>query len=63
MPAAKLVDRLNEKIDQYQLSAARDLIHAHSKDCIAVRSAGSDDYSQVGKSRFGGDPDLPGDFD
>jgi len=63
MLRSELSDRLNAKIDEHSLGAARELIFAKSIECIAVSSIGADDYSETGNSRFGGDPDLPEGFE
>lgn len=46
-------------IEKHRLSPARDHILERCSECIRITSAGTDDYSQIGNSRFGGAPDLP----
>ncbi len=50
-------------IEQYELSPARDHILERCSECIHIASAGADDYSATGNSRFGGAPDLPLEID
>ena len=50
-------------IERHELSPARDHILERCSECIRIASAGTDDYSEIGKSRFGGSPDLPLEMD
>ena len=47
------------RIEKHKLSPARDHILERCSECIRIATAGTDDYSETGNSRFGGSPDLP----
>lgn len=57
-----LLAELNAAISKHQLESVADLICSHAVECYALVTSGDDDYSSVGNTRFGGDPDLPKDW-
>lgn len=59
----KFVEQLDAEINKAILGPARELVQACARESIQISSTGPDEYLEVGKSRFGGDPDLPADFE
>lgn len=55
----ELLRKLRAAIEKVDLQDATELICEHATECLALVSLGEDDYSVVGNTRFGGDPDLP----
>lgn len=54
-----LLAELNAAITHRHLDAVADEIRQNSAECHTLIVAGEDDYSSVGNTRFGGEPDLP----
>lgn len=61
MPALtpELRDELDAAITRHHLDSVADEIRGNAEACYAMVTTGQDDYSTVGGTRFGGDPDLP----
>lgn len=59
----QLLTELNAAITQLHLEPLADEIRSSATECLAMVTMGEDDYSQVGNTRFGGDPDLPAGMD
>lgn len=57
--APSLFAELNQAIESRQLQSVKDAILENTSECISMIAGGTDDYSAVGNTRFGGDPDLP----
>src|SRR4051794_39588709 len=55
----ELSGHLRRLIAKYELTAVADDIFANAAECFALTVAADEDYSSVGNTRFGGDPDLP----
>jgi len=55
----ELLEELEEAIESTGFSAARDLIVGQAVECLQLVDYDEDDYSVPGRTRFGGDPDLP----
>jgi uncharacterized protein YwqG len=55
----ELLTELNAAIVKRHLESVADQIRANAVECHALIAAGDDDYSTIGNTRFGGDPDLP----
>lgn len=64
MPVAspKLLAELDAAIKQQHLESVADVIRGHATECYAIVVDDEDDYSSVGNTRFGGEPDLPRDM-
>ena len=58
----QLLDELNAAITRRHLESVSDEIRDNTTECYAMISVGDDDYSSLGNTRFGGDPDLPTDL-
>jgi uncharacterized protein YwqG len=54
-----LLRALHEKISKCQLEGIADFIIENAVECYSMTVAAREDYSTVGNTRFGGDPDLP----
>jgi hypothetical protein len=54
-----LTAELRDKATEFGLSAVHDELAANATECLALIADGDDDYSQLGNTRFGGQPDLP----
>jgi len=63
MLAATSETRLRRLIDEFQFGAIADEIVVYAADCYSLCLTQKDDYSEVGNTRFGGDPDLPPNFE
>jgi uncharacterized protein YwqG len=50
---------LDAAISRRQLDSVAEEIRSNAAECYAMITVGEDDYSTVGNTRFGGDPDLP----
>lgn len=57
LPALR--SELKALIGKHHLQSVAGLIESQAAECYAMVTVGEDDYSQVGNTRFGGDPDLP----
>lgn len=57
--SSPLADELRAKADQCGLSAVHADLASNASECLALIAEGDDDYSQLGNTRFGGEPDLP----
>src|SRR5215208_6088067 len=55
----ELLAELNAAIAKGHLEGVADEIHNNAAECHALIATGEDDYSSIGNTRFGGDPDLP----
>jgi hypothetical protein len=55
----ELLAELNAGIAKHQLESVGDEIRKNAAECLALVATGEDDYSSVGNTRLGGDPDLP----
>jgi uncharacterized protein YwqG len=54
---------LDAGIARRHLSAVADEIRKNATECYALVAIDDDDYSELGNTRFGGDPDLPDGWD
>lgn len=52
---------LNDAIKNRKLESVGDAIRTNAAPCLSVIATGTDDYSTLGNTRFGGEPDLPTD--
>jgi uncharacterized protein YwqG len=57
--SSELLAELNAGIAKHHLEAVGDEIRKNAAECYALVAIGEDDYSSVGNTRLGGDPDLP----
>jgi len=57
-----LLADLQARIKGTKLDDVADLIIGNAAECYSMEVAGADDYSVLGNTRFGGDPDLPNSF-
>jgi uncharacterized protein YwqG len=55
----QLLAELDAAIKRRHLDSVADAIRDNAAECYAMVTVGEDDYSEVGNTRFGGDPDLP----
>ncbi len=55
----QLVAELDTAITQRHLNGVAEEIRNNATECYALIAVGDDDYSTLGNTRFGGDPDLP----
>jgi uncharacterized protein YwqG len=59
----QLLSELDSVITRWHLDSVASEIRNSASECYAMVAVGDDDYSTVGNTRFGGDPDLPLDMD
>jgi len=55
----ELEEELNSAIANHRLEAVASQIKSNASECWALVASQRDDYSLVGNTRFGGEPDLP----
>lgn len=58
----QLLAELDAAITRWHLDSVASEIRNSASECYAMVAVGDDDYSTVGNTRFGGDPDLPPDM-
>ncbi len=58
----ELIDELRTQISAHHLDSVADYLIDTAVECYAILLDGPDDYSEVGNSRAGGEPDLPEGF-
>lgn len=58
----ELVAELDAAITHRHLADVAEEIRNNATECYALIAVGDDDYSTLGNTRFGGDPDLPPDM-
>ena len=58
----ELLAQLNAGIMKYQLTPIDEEIRKNATTCVSLVAIGEDDYSSIGNTRLGGDPDLPNNF-
>ena len=56
-----VLESLNNAITNRSLESVGNAIRTNAAPCLSIVAAGTDDYTTIGKTRFGGDPDLPKD--
>ena len=56
-----VLESLNNAITNRSLESVGDVLRANAAPCLSIVATGKDDYTTIGKTRFGGDPDLPKD--
>tara|TARA_R100000306_G_scaffold62400_1_gene69513 strand:+ start:17919 stop:18911 length:993 start_codon:yes stop_codon:yes gene_type:complete len=58
----ELIAELDHAVTKRNLQCVAEEIRKNATECYALIAEGNDDYSTIGNTRFGGDPDLPSDI-
>lgn len=59
MLISKHAEEIEKKLSDYGLSKYAEAVKATSFSCIDLIGSAEEDYSELGNSRFAGDPDIP----